>query len=65
MGMGLTDHLEGWLVFAAFFGLIVAGVFLFPPRKALATFIGYVVVLIVVLIAVCWWKGEAPRWRWA
>jgi hypothetical protein len=23
------------------------------------------VVLIVVLIAVCWWKGEAPRWRWA
>jgi hypothetical protein len=46
-------------------GLIVAGVFLFPPRKALATFIGYVVVLIVVLIAVCWWKGEAPHWRWA
>ena len=18
----------------------------------------------VVLVAVCWWKGEPPRWRW-
>ena len=60
-GWSLPITWQGWLVFAAFFGLIVAGVFLFPPRKALVTFIGYVVVLIVVLIAVCWWKGEAPR----
>jgi hypothetical protein len=20
--------------------------------------------LSAVLVAVCWWKGEPPRWRW-
>jgi hypothetical protein len=63
-GWGVPITWQGWLVFAGFFGLIVAGVFLFPPRKALATFVCYVVVLTVVLIALCWWKGEAPRWQW-
>jgi hypothetical protein len=64
LGWGLPITWQGWLVFAAFFGLIVTGVLLFPPRKALATFLGYVVVLTIALIAVCWWKGEAPRWQW-
>ena len=63
-GWGLPVTWQGWFVYAAFFGLIVAGVFLFPPRKAPGSFAGYMVVLIVALTAVCWWKGEAPRWRW-
>ena len=63
-GWGLPITWQGWLVFAAFIGLIVAGVFLFPPRKALAAFLSYVVLLSVILVAVCWWKGEVPRWRW-
>ena len=27
-------------------------------------FIAYVFVLTLLLIAVCWVKGEPPRWRW-
>jgi hypothetical protein len=63
-GWGFPISWEGWLVFTAFFALIIAGVFLFPPAKAMGAFMAYIVVLSVVLTAVCWLKGEPPRWRW-
>jgi len=34
------------------------------PRHSLAEFITYFIVLTVLFAAVCWWKGEPPRWRW-
>jgi drug/metabolite transporter (DMT)-like permease len=63
-GWGLPTSWEGWLVCAAFLALIVAGVFLFPPARALGSFITYTIVVGVLLLAVCWLKGEPPRWRW-
>lgn len=63
-GWGPPVTWQGWVVFAAFFALIGLGIHLFPPRQALAAFILYVVVLSVLLIGVCWLKGEPPRWRW-
>jgi drug/metabolite transporter (DMT)-like permease len=55
---------QGWLVFAAWLALLVAGAFLFPPRKSPAAYLIYVAVLAVALAGVCWLKGEPPRWRW-
>jgi hypothetical protein len=55
---------QGWLVLAAFFALVIAGVFLFPPRTALGDFLIYVIVLSGLLIVICWLKGEPPRWQW-
>jgi hypothetical protein len=49
---------------AAFIGLIVADVLVFPPGKALPAFITGVVGLSLLLTGVCWLKGEPPRWRW-
>ncbi len=49
---------------AAFTALLVSGAFLFPPGTELGGFLLYVAVLCVLLIAVCWLKGEPPRWRW-
>jgi len=63
-GWGLPITWQGWLVLVAFVGLIVVGALVFPPRKALAAYIIYVVVLSTALVGVCWWKGEPPRWRW-
>ena len=63
-GWGLPVTWQGWLALAIFLGLVVAGVFLFPPRKALAAYIGYVAVLSVLFIGVCWLKGEPTQWRW-
>lgn len=63
-GWGLPATWQGWLVLVGFFGLIAAGVVLFPPRTALGRYIIYVSVLSIALVAICWIKGEPPRWRW-
>jgi uncharacterized membrane protein YhaH (DUF805 family) len=63
-GWGLPMTWQGWAVLIAFIGLVVAGAFLFPPRKVLAAYLVYVAVLAVALIAICWLKGEPRRWRW-
>jgi hypothetical protein len=48
----------------AFLCLVVAGVWVFPPRTSLIAYIGYVLALSIVLLVVCRIKGEPPRWRW-
>jgi hypothetical protein len=63
-GWGLPNSWQGWLVFAAFVGLLVVGTSIFPPGTQLGRFLAYVVVLCALLVAVCWLKGEPPRWRW-
>jgi len=42
----------------------VAGTLVLPPNRALPIFLGYAALLTVALVAVCWLKGEPPRWRW-
>jgi hypothetical protein len=54
-------------VFGAFLVLVAAGAILFrvfPPHKALAAYLVYVSILSVLLVIVCWLKGEPPSWRW-
>ena len=63
-GWGPPMTWQGWLVLAIFGALAVAGTFLFPPRQAVAPYLAYIGVLSALLIAVCWLKGEPPRWRW-
>ena len=63
-GWGLPITWQGWLVFVAYFLLLVVGAFLVPPRKTLVGYLTYVAVLSAALIGVCWLKGEQPRWRW-
>jgi hypothetical protein len=63
-GWGPPTTWEGWAALAVFVGLIVVGAFLFPPNRALPRYLGYVLVLAIALIGLCWLKGEPPRWRW-
>jgi hypothetical protein len=63
-GWGPPITWEGWLVMLVFFCFVIAGVVLVPPQRSLPGFIGYFVLLIVLLAATCYWKGEPPRWRW-
>lgn len=64
-GWGLPTAWQGWLVLAVFALLMVAGVFLFPPAADSLMFSVYVGVISVLLVAICWIKGEPPRWRWS
>jgi hypothetical protein len=63
-GWGLPCAWQGWVVFVVFFGLVITGLYIVPPNREPGHFIAYVLFLNLLLLAVCWMKGEPPRWRW-
>jgi hypothetical protein len=63
-GWGLPITWEGWIVLLGFIGLVAFGAVILPPRPSPIGFLAYIGVLSVLLIAICWWKGEPPKWRW-
>lgn len=62
-GWGLPLTWEGWVSLAVFVVLVVVAVVVFPPHRAIVPFVISVVALNGMLVAVCWLKGEPPRWR--
>ena len=63
-GWGLPSAWQGWVVLLSFVVLLLFGLFMFPPDKQPGAFLALVVVSCVLLVAICWLKGEPPRWRW-
>lgn len=63
-GWGVPATWEGWLVLAAYIVLAAAIGFLFPPETKTAAFCAGIAGLSVLLIGICWLKGEPPGWRW-
>jgi hypothetical protein len=63
-GWGLPTSWQGWLVIACYGALLALGFVLFPPHRTLGALLAYIVALTAMLIAICWLKGEPPRWRW-
>ena len=49
---------------AAFSALSAAAFFVYAPNDKPGAFFGCIVALTALLIAICWLKGEPPRWRW-
>ena len=62
-GWGFPIAWQGWLVYAAFIVLVIIGS-IWYERTFNPLFFVYLTVISVALIAVCWLKGEPPRWRW-
>lgn len=63
-GWGLPARWEGWVVVVVYLVLIGVAVWMLPPDREPGAFVALVGVLSAALIAVCWIKGEPPRWRW-
>jgi hypothetical protein len=63
-GWGLPVKWQGWVVYGVALALLVAIHFVFPPAKHLELFLCSFLGVILLLVAVCWLKGEPPRWRW-
>jgi len=63
-GWGLPSAWQGWVVFVAYLVLVLGGIPFVQVSKGSPVYIAYVAALTVVLIVVCWLKGEPPRWRW-
>jgi len=63
-GWGLPSMWQGWMVLIVYVILLGIGYLAFRPREEPAHFIIYVNCLSVLLVVVCWLKGEPPHWRW-
>jgi uncharacterized membrane protein YhaH (DUF805 family) len=61
-GWSLPITWQGWLVFLVYIALITAALIFKLEEKLLLYF--FIVIITVMLIAVCWVKGEPPKWRW-
>ena len=63
-GWGLPITWQGWAVLIIFASLLLAGAFLFPPKRDVVAFLVYTGVITAAFCAVCYAKGEPPSWRW-
>lgn len=63
-GWSLPLSWEGWVIFIAYLAAIFAGIYLLPPEKHKVAFTLLVLVSSLVLVAICWVKGEPLKWRW-
>ncbi len=60
---------QGWLIIAVFIGLITGNAYRIDSGShsamdALLVWIPDTAFLVTVLIAICWWTGEKPKWQW-
>ena len=62
-GWGFPIVWQGWLVFLGYLILLIGGSRILLPDRP-SVFYSLVTVLTVALVAICWLKGEKPRWRW-
>lgn len=63
-GWGLPTAWQGWVALAVHLGLVLLGLYLFPPNKAFASFIVYAAIVSALFFGVAYLKGEPLRWRW-
>lgn len=64
-GWGPPATREGWLVLVGYFVALVVGIVFWPPEEGhLLRWLAYTAVITAVLLAICWKKGEPPKWRW-
>ncbi|MDP9013326.1 MAG: hypothetical protein M3O41_11835 [Pseudomonadota bacterium] len=62
-GWGPPTKWQGWAVLVIWFAAIaVAGIRLMPAH--LAVFLSFNLFMVVLLLLICYVKGEPPGWRW-
>lgn len=65
-GWGLPTCWQGWVVMIVWLALTIGGVDALQPclNTHPILFECFVWGMALVLIIICYWKGEKPRWRW-
>lgn len=63
-GWGLPTCWQGWTVLLGFLVALLSGGLMIDPHIHPLGYGLHALGCSALLIAVCWWKGERPRWRW-
>ena len=66
-GWGPPVRWQGWVVMGVWMAATLGGVFWMTRSSspnAHVFFLVFVAVMVVLLVAICWIKGERPCWRW-
>ncbi|MDR3479291.1 MAG: hypothetical protein P4L91_01100 [Burkholderiaceae bacterium] len=63
-GWGMPTVWQGWVVVVVFGLSILAGAVMLLPSGGSGVFVAYCALATVILVAICWLKGEPPEWRW-
>jgi uncharacterized membrane protein YhaH (DUF805 family) len=64
-GWGTPTTWQGWVVLLLWFAALFEGLYLLRHnRYQVAARLAFVVVMSIVLMLLCYWKGEPPKWRW-
>jgi hypothetical protein len=63
-GWGAPGTWQGWAVLAVYAVLVLLGILALPPAQSPLVFVAYISLISLLLVAVCWAKGEPPSWRW-
>ncbi len=63
-GWGLPVKWQGWVVVLIYFVLITAGIVLIEYNENKTWFFIYCSIPTILLILICWKKGEPAKWRW-
>lgn len=62
-GWGPPGTWQGWCVLAGFCLAVPVGLIRIGPHRV-ATCLVWTVAMLLLLLLVCYLKGEPPRWRW-
>jgi len=62
-GWGPPTRWQGWAVLIVWFVAIAVAAALLMPAHLVA-FLGFNLLMIVLLLLICYAKGEPPAWRW-
>ena len=62
-GWGFPIAWHGWVVMGVW-AAILASVGPFIMLRSGMGYIAFIIVMVAILLAICYAKGERPRWRW-
>ena len=54
---------QGWVVLIIYLTLVIGGIPVVQATNGNLVYVAYLFVLTVVLIAICWVKGEPTHWQ--
>jgi len=63
-GWGVPKTWQGWVVLIAYIAALLFGGLLLDGGNNRLQYLGFAAIATVILVAICWLKGEPPRWRW-